>query len=301
MGPDALKISVVLTTYNGVAFVEQQLQSIFKQTVLPDEVIVCDDGSTDGTLSILQQWETAGKITLIKNKVRLGVMANFKMGVSCANPSHFIALCDQDDIWLPYKLEKNIQSLPSATFPSLVYSDLIFMRQDQAIINPSFYNEMGLDKFKHDFGTALFGSLLLGCTIMMNPSMRSHFEKMPVNNHFYHDAWLGLLGFGIGNVHFIYEPLVQYRLHDKNASIAGFKPRNKWINAMRHILLAPFKSSYLKNELILAKIFKAIYFDQLSEQNQFLLTEFLSLENKFHFQKKWAFEKAFKDKWIQRF
>ena len=175
------------------------------------------------------------------------------------------------------------------------------MNNANEIINPSFYNEMGLDKFEHCFDTALFGSLLLGCTIVMNPAMRNEFLNMPENEHFYHDAWLALIGFGFGQVAFIKEPLVKYRLHNNNVSMPNFKPRSRFLNLLTHLFSMPFKSAYLTKDLVLANLFAKNYKALLSSDKQILLSNFLSLEHKLHFQKKWAFEKAFKNKWIQRF
>lgn len=302
------KISVVLTSFNGAQFIEQQLNSILEQTLLPEEIIVCDDGSTDGTIQIIQTFASKHSIKLILNPSQLGVVENFKQAAALANPSHYIALCDQDDIWLPNKLASNWEAMqklelelanPSA--PCLVYSDLVFMNQQEEIINNSFYTQMGLNKFEHDFGTALFGSLLLGCTIFMNPAMRAAFITMPNSKLFYHDAWLALLGFGMGHTYFINTPLVKYRLHGNNVSLQKFTPRNRFINAIKHFAKAFFKTSYLQNELALAFAFREKYYAQLSPNNQLLIDAFLSLEGKLYIQKKWAFEKAFKNKWIQRF
>jgi hypothetical protein len=118
---------------------------------------------------------------------------------------------------------------------------------------------------------------------------------------FYHDAWLALIGFGIGKVHFIKEPLVKYRLHNNNASIQNYKARNQILNAFNHIAKSFLKTNYLFNEIELAKKFKNNYYDLLSPNQQSMLANFLSLDNKYYIQKKWAFEKAFKNKWIQRF
>jgi glycosyltransferase involved in cell wall biosynthesis len=305
---DVPKISVVLACFNGVSYIEDQINSVLAQSLPPSEIIVCDDGSTDGTIEILQKFESDNNIKLVLNKQQLGVSANFKKAVSIANAAHYIAFCDQDDIWLPNKLAVNIKefeqmgmNISNANTPCLVYSDLIFMNEAGEVINHSFYAEMGLAKFEHCFDTALFGSLLLGCTLMINPAMRTPFLAMPENKIFYHDAWISLIGFGIGKVAFIKEPLVRYRLHGNNLSMPNFKPRNRFVNLATHLISLPFKSSYLAYELVLAKAFSSKYNALLSTEKQLLLSNFLSLDNKLHYQKKWAFEKAFYSKWIKRF
>lgn len=302
------KISVVVSTFNGAQFIEEQLISIIEQTLQADEIIVCDDGSTDGTLQILKKFEANHQIQLICNNTNLGILANFKLGASLAKPNNYVAFSDQDDIWLPNKLAVNLeallqleQNLINSVTPCMVYSDLSFVNQKGKVLNHSFYKEMGLDKFEHCFETALFGSLLLGCTIFINTVMRDELTHMPNSKIYYHDAWLAMLGFGMGKIYFINTPLVKYRLHNNNASLQKFTKRNRWKNAFGHLAKLVLNSNYLKNELALAKDFHLKYYTKLSATNQNILDAFLSLEGKLYFQKKWAFEKAFKNKWIKRF
>ena len=131
--------------------------------------------------------------------------------------------------------------------------------------------------------------------------MRTEFLSTPDSTFFYHDAWLSLLGFSIGKIYFINTPLVKYRLHNNNASLQKFTKRNRFLNAFNHIKKTLLNSSYLQNELALAKEFKHKYQAQLNLDDQLILDAFLSLDHKLYFQKKWAFEKAFKNKWIKRF
>jgi len=302
------KISVVLTSFNGVQFIEEQLNSILAQSIKPDEIIVCDDGSTDGTIQLLKKFEADNQIKLILNNTNIGILANFKLGASLANTNNYIAFSDQDDIWLPNKLATNLEAILQleksnlhTPIPCLVYSDLTFINEKEEILSNSFYNLMGLDKFEHCFETALFGSLLLGCTVFTNAAMRSEFDHTPNSKIFYHDAWLALLGFSIGKIYYIKTPLVKYRLHNNNASLQTFKKRNRFLNALGHLYKTLLNSSYLKNELALAKEFHHKYYVQLNLYHQNILDSFLSLDHKFYFQKKWAFEKVFKYKWIKRF
>lgn len=303
---DHPKISVVLSSFNGAQFIEEQINSIIEQTIKPDEIIVCDDGSSDDTIDILKKFEASNQIKLVLNKSNMGILANFKLGASLANPNNYIAFSDQDDIWLSNKLASNFEAMMKledthSAKPCLVYSDLIFINEKGVTLNHSFYNLMGLDKFEHCFETALFGSLLLGCTILINPPMRNEFLSTPDSKNFYHDAWLSLLGFSIGKIKFINTPQVEYRLHDNNVSLQKFTKRNRFLNVLNHIKKIILNSSYLDNELALAKAFKHKYQAQLNPDHQLILNSFLSLDNKHYIQKKWAFEKAFKNKWIKRF
>lgn len=99
-------ISIAMCTYNGVAFLDQQLKSLTEQTSLPLEVIVCDDGSTDGTLQILKQFAESAPFPVVvrKNEHKLNFTGNFFQAASLCT-GDYIAFCDQDDIWETCKLE----------------------------------------------------------------------------------------------------------------------------------------------------------------------------------------------------
>ena len=98
-------VSIVVTTYNGERFLKAQLDSIIAQTYQPIEIIVVDDGSTDNTLNILNEYATNHKnVSVIKNEQNLGYVKNFEKGFSLAK-GDYIAPCDQDDVWLPTKID----------------------------------------------------------------------------------------------------------------------------------------------------------------------------------------------------
>src|SRR5215468_7332763 len=101
-----MKISVAICTYNGARFVREQLASIAAQTRPPDELIVCDDGSKDATVEIINSFARASgfPVQLKINEARLGSTRNFDQALGLCN-GEGIAFSDQDDVWLPQKLE----------------------------------------------------------------------------------------------------------------------------------------------------------------------------------------------------
>ena len=101
-------ISVVMATFNGARYLDEQLQSIVEQTILPEELIICDDGSSDNTIQIIQNYEKILPIKLIINVLRLGVAANFKKAAALAKQGNYIAFADQDDIWNLDKLASHV-------------------------------------------------------------------------------------------------------------------------------------------------------------------------------------------------
>src|SRR5271155_1786606 len=101
-------VSIVLGTYNGEAFIKEQILSVLAQTYTSFEVIAIDDGSSDGTVSILREYAARDqRIRVIANERNLGFVRNFEKGCSLAK-GKFIALCDQDDYWFPEKVAKMV-------------------------------------------------------------------------------------------------------------------------------------------------------------------------------------------------
>ncbi len=100
-------LSVCMATYNGGKFIRQQLDSLAKQTVLPDELVITDDNSTDDTLAIVADFAAGAPfpVHVEKNGKQLGYRANFMKAASLCK-GDLISFCDQDDVWLPQKLEK---------------------------------------------------------------------------------------------------------------------------------------------------------------------------------------------------
>ena len=117
-GTSGLRISVAMCTFNGGRYLEQQLESIAEQTQQPCELVVCDDGSTDDTIAILKRFKANAPfpVTVVENAVRMGSTSNFDQAIGMAR-GEFIALCDQDDRWLPHKLERLSDCLVENPFP----------------------------------------------------------------------------------------------------------------------------------------------------------------------------------------
>src|SRR5687767_8613501 len=102
-----MSVSVALCSYNGAAYIAEQLRSIAEQTLLPEELVICDDGSSDSTVAIIRAFasEAPFKVLLFQNEQKLGVARNFQKALSLCT-GDIIAMSDQDDVWMPIKLEK---------------------------------------------------------------------------------------------------------------------------------------------------------------------------------------------------
>lgn len=289
-----MKVSVVMTTYNGERFLREQIESILSQTLQPDEIIVCDDCSSDGTVAILKQYKHIKGFSYVVNEQQLGLIRNFKKAVSLAAKDNYVALSDQDDIWLPDKLMRSAELLNKLDhlLPCMIHTDLIWVDEEQNILNLSFQNERRQSGYQHNLQTLLFANFATGCTIVMNPLLRGYFEEMPDNTKF-HDAWIVLAASVFGLVGEIAEPTIKYRRHGNNLSIAA---NTKAPNRYRQILNEVIESlrgnqDFLELQLKTARQFYAQYQEVMHPDMAKYFEEFLRLEHKSYFYKKLAFRK----------
>lgn len=297
-------ISVAMTTCNGEQFLSKQLDSILSQTLQPSEIIICDDVSSDKTIEILKHYQKNYGILLFLNEHRLGVVNNFKKAVSLAKPGNYIALCDQDDIWLPKKLEMSsivLSEIDDCMIPAMVYSDLIVIDQHDNVLSSSLNNELGFDKYQHCLSTLLFGNFALGCTVMMNSKMREFFNDIPGDYSFIHDAWITLIAYSFGKVASLQQPYILYRKHKHNVTFSNHVKSKRIDRAIHHLKSVFVQNNYLHEQFILLEIFYSMYQHLLTESQINAIMTVLKLENTSYIKKKIVFEKLFKNKWINRF
>ncbi|MCR5164825.1 MAG: glycosyltransferase family 2 protein [Thermoguttaceae bacterium] len=226
-----LKISIALCTYNGARFLREQLESYSRQTCLPDEVIVCDDGSTDATLSILESWvkSVPFNVQIIQNPQNLGYAQNFGKAVSLCT-GDVIFLSDQDDVWEPEKIAKMAEVFAENPKVNLVVSDGFIIDENGQKTEGSM-NE--LTKLWYYDEPGAFCTLRLrpdgcfpqGCASAFRATLRELF--LPIPPHWSHDVWLQVTAplMGIGKV--LPLPLFSYRLYSANTSQYGLFQERK--------------------------------------------------------------------------
>src|ERR1044072_591962 len=215
-----MKISVAMCTYNGAAFLPAQLESILAQSRKPDQIVVCDDGSTDETRAILQKFEkqSTEQVLLHVNKKNIGSVKNFEQAIGLCN-GDIIALSDQDDVWRPDKLQM-IQEAFSKSSTGLVFSDAELVDENLESLNRRMWNEIGFDATKRKLlqnGRAL-EVLITGWTVTgATMAFRSRFANIclpvPDGIAMIHDGWIALTIAAVADIVAIDEPLVQDRQH----------------------------------------------------------------------------------------
>ena len=213
-----LRISVAMCTFNGGRYLKEQLGSIANQSRLPCELVICDDHSTDDTIAILKQFqaEASFPVLVIQNALRLGSTRNFDQAIGLCR-GEFIALCDQDDRWLPAKLERLSDTLTENPFLGGVFSDAnlidgdgrpagtrLFARHNFTVARlRSFVACPSATLLKHDVVT--------GATLMFRASIRRYCSPIPAS--WVHDGWLAWMIALHSRLTLVLDPLVEYRIH----------------------------------------------------------------------------------------
>jgi len=218
---------ILMSTYQGERYLATQLDSILAQTYSNWTIVIRDDGSTDNTLSIIRQYQAQGvHITLLEDQAgNLTACGSFAALMQFALTQHhdYIFFADQDDVWLPDKLEKSIQSLQQLTAqhgadkPALVHTDLQVVNEHLHPIHPSFLHyERLTPRTSHPLRTLLINNYVTGCTVGINRALLHVATPVPTTAMM-HDWWLALCAASMGHMTFLNEATMLYRQHAKNA------------------------------------------------------------------------------------
>lgn len=217
-----MKISVALCTYCGERFLPDQLKSLAAQTRPPDELVVTDDGSTDGTLAILEDFKRDAPfpVSISRNTQQLGFILNFEQAISKCG-GDVIAPCDQDDVWYPGKLARMAAIFEAEQEIGLVFCDADVVRADLAPLGRSTWERrgFGLARQQRMAADGAFDQLLERNVISGN-SMAFRASILPLASPFYaswaHDHWVALLVAATGRIKPLPERLLAYRQHSEN-------------------------------------------------------------------------------------
>ncbi len=220
-------VNIIMCTYNGGKYIEEQLQSIVDNTENDWKIFVFDDQSTDNTLEIIYQFEKIypDKITVNINNIRKGAIVNFlssiyDIGLKMKD-NDFIMLCDQDDIWNPNKIQKTkngmneLISVYGNNMPLLVCTDVTVVDDRMNTINDSFRRMNHYSIKRLDFSHLIMENKVQGCTTMINKSMALMLSRMP-DRVVMHDGWMAFVASAFGKIKYIDEPTMKYRQHGSN-------------------------------------------------------------------------------------
>jgi hypothetical protein len=221
----AANVSVALCTFNGAVYLKEQLDSLFRQTVCPTELVLSDDDSSDASASIVTESANAAGMRLIvaPAHTRLGVVQNFNLALSLCS-QQYVALSDQDDVWLPDKLALTITAMHEgeARFgmdhPLLVHTGVKVVSAD---LSPASASPMRYERLYYpspdDVLTILpTQNFVTGCTMLVNRPLLECALPIP-REALVHDWWLALVAANCGHVLYVDRPTIMHRQHGSNA------------------------------------------------------------------------------------
>jgi len=218
--PTNTSVAVVVATYNGATYLLAQLESIAQQTQKPAQIIIVDDASLDDTVRIANNFATEHpNVLVVQNETRLGYIKNFEKGMLLATAS-YVALSDQDDIWVPHKLETLLANIGGQM---LAYSDSELIDAEGQLLN----QKMSTIKNQLAYHTPIMyaiGAWAPGHAMLFKKELIE--KAAPFPTLVTHDFWLGFVATCYGTVVYVNEPLVHYRQHAQNA-IGADTTKNK--------------------------------------------------------------------------
>lgn len=204
-------VDVLLATFNGEKYLEEQLHSLDQQKDVNVHVWANDDGSDDATLAILIKWQKLGLIKDITKTQRIGSTRAFLKLLSEHSDSEYVAFCDQDDIWEPIKLITQLGKLTDES-PMLVASQRLYINSTGTITGKS-----RALRTPPCFENAIVENIAPGNTILMNNKAIKLINSFPNPAIAHYDSWIYLLITAFGRVDFLHQPLTRYRIHSSNA------------------------------------------------------------------------------------
>jgi glycosyltransferase involved in cell wall biosynthesis len=232
---DKHKISIALCTYNGARFIIQQLESFFAQTRLPDELVICDDRSSDATVDIIKDFISNLPIPvhLRVNEQNLGSTKNFERAISLCT-GDLIFLADQDDVWFPNKLGRFAAEFDKSENVGMVFSNAELVGENLEPLKHNLWDfsftakERRKAKNGKMFEVLLRRNVVTGATMAFRTSFREVFLPIPTNiPNTIHDAWIALTIAANAKVVFLEESSIFYRQHAAQQLGIDWKDKEK--------------------------------------------------------------------------
>ncbi|MHB1665888.1 glycosyltransferase family 2 protein [Thiomonas sp.] len=220
--PRPFQTAVLMSTWNGKPWIDQQLQSLLDQSWPHFRIRIRDDGSTDGTQEILERWHRLSpeRLTWYQGGSRLGPAGSFsELASQCT--ADYVLFCDQDDVWHPDKVGisqaemARLERRMGRNTPLLIHTDLTVCDEQLAVLDPSFWRHQALNPAKNQLNRLLLQNVVTGCTAMANRALLQAAGPVPPDA-IMHDWWLALVASAFGHIQPIRMATVQYRQHGRN-------------------------------------------------------------------------------------
>jgi len=294
MGKDLIEI--LMCVYNGYSYIRTQIESILGQSYDNWRIIIRDDGSRDNTLEIIHEYQKRypNKIQVLRDReqaenANLGACQGFARVLE-RSTAEYAMFSDQDDMWLPFKIEKTLKKMQELEavcqedIPLMVHTDLRVVDGELNSIRDSFWQLQHIaPRNCGNLNRLLIQNGVTGCTVMINRKLRALATPIPPEA-IMHDYWLALVAAAFGKIAYLNEPTILYRQHGANDT--GAKKYN-----IDFILKKAGDSSFVKRSLNRkqrqATVFYQRYRGYLSERQKQLIEDFMVLGRKGFLQNRW--------------
>lgn len=276
-----ITVTILLAVYNGEKYLDEQIKSLLNQTVNDIKVIIRDDGSTDNSARIIESYCKLypDKVFCISGEATGSAKKNFAKLLECTDDD-YIMFCDQDDIWLPSKIELTLEAMKKAEgdqvqIPVLVHTDLQVVDSNLNVISNSFFKYQQRKPQNITLAQLLVENCVTGCTVMINRALKNRCAEIP-DECLMHDWWLALVATLFGKVVCIEQPTIMYRQHNDNqvgANTAyglGYLGRKLYnIKKVRKI----YNDTYAQAQALIER-----YDDELGDQQLNLLKTYCGMQ-----------------------
>ena len=289
-------VEILLATYNGEKFIQEQLDSLMNQSNTNFKILIRDDGSTDNTIKIINEYQQKfpTKITVLKdNKKNVGATQNFGILLQYAT-ADYIFFCDQDDVWLPNKIEDSLQKMKAIendkAIPCLIFSDMKVIDEYGNITSDSVWQQLHLHPKYFVLNRLLVQNIPHGCTMLINKAMRNLASPIP-KAAMLHDHWIALLATACGKYTVINEPLLLLRNHTQNVTRQHNSIFDKLQRASYNLFSKSTYEHFIAIRVSQAEVLLARIRNKISKENSELIENFILLKNAGSWQRKKIFIK----------
>ena len=265
-------VNILMSTYNGEKYLTEQLDSIFAQSYQDFILYVRDDGSTDQTVNVLNDYREKldnPEQMVICSEKNIGFCQSFFMLLQMSEQGDYWTFSDQDDVWYPNKLAHALEWMENGNqkIPRMYHSGIVFADEDMNVLR-----KYEIGNYKFCFQKAITSSVFYGFSMMINKALREELLKCDPTQIFYHDWFIGMIVTAFGEYHFSKQVDAAHRIHESNTS------------AVSLVSKLPLLKKLFTGDMFYerqAVEFKRIYWSKLSKADKQVLELFDSRSGKF--------------------
>jgi glycosyltransferase involved in cell wall biosynthesis len=270
-------VNILLSTFNGISFLREQLDSLQAQDYPNVLIYIRDDGSTDGTSDFLQNYQKQFPTVKLITGENIGYKRSFlELALNAkTGDGEFYAFCDQDDVWSSQKISRAMKLLQQSPKPEMT---LCFCRMNFVDSQLQLLGQSSIPRYL-DFGNALAECTPSGCTMVFGSEIYNLFIQGDANKMFGHDWWVYLVASAFGYVVYDPQPHIQFREHSSNTSTAhkmgtSLSMRIKF--RIKDFLQRLFQDKPIVDFLIQAEMFMTTY-ETLSDEKRLMIEKLFQL------------------------